>query len=207
MAVAAAFVTQWVGDQVFAWHRRAGYVVLVLIVFRIFWGVWGPRYARFTDFIRGPDRVLVSLRELSPSAHVRRAGHTAAGGWMIVLLLATLGVQAGLGLFANDEVMEVGPLTGYVTQSLSNAMSHSHRLIANGLLAAIALHVLAALYYRIVLKDDLIGALITGRKSGLDLEVAIPSERRWLAVLLLAAAAAGLYALLATAPPPPDVLL
>ena len=34
------------------WHFYVGYWTIGLLVFRILWGFFGPRHARFTSFIR-----------------------------------------------------------------------------------------------------------------------------------------------------------
>ena len=45
-------------------------------------------------------RHLAHLRRPEPD---REIGHNAAGGWMVLVMLALIGAQAGTGLFANDD--------------------------------------------------------------------------------------------------------
>jgi cytochrome b len=205
MATSAAFVTQWLGDEWFSWHRRAGYVVLVLILFRCVWGFCGPRYARFSSFIRGPRQVLATATRLSRASHQSSLGHNPLGAWMIVMLLLILGSQALLGLFADDEVSEVGPLVGYVTAHLSHVSAHYHRVLSNFILAAIALHLAAVMYYQWVLKDDLIRPMISGFKTQVPPGSAITSQRLWLASALLLVAAGAVLLLILSAPAVPDL--
>ena len=40
------------------WHFRFGIGVLILLVFRVLWGIVGGRWSRFTSFVRGPGAVL-----------------------------------------------------------------------------------------------------------------------------------------------------
>ncbi len=205
IATSAAFVTQWLGDAWFGWHRWAGYAVLVLILFRCVWGFCGPRYARFSNFIRGPRQVLATATRLSRVRHQSSLGHNPLGAWMIVVLLLILGTQTLLGLFANDEVSEVGPLVGYVTAHLSHVFAHYHRVLSNFILAAIALHLVAVLYYQWVLKDDLIRPMISGFKAQVPRGLAITSQRLWLALTLLLVAAGAVLALILSAPAVPDL--
>ncbi len=53
LAVAGSFATHYAGIEWFDWHRRCGYAVVVLIGFRLAWGFVGPRYSRFSSFLRG----------------------------------------------------------------------------------------------------------------------------------------------------------
>ncbi|MBS0373389.1 MAG: cytochrome b/b6 domain-containing protein [Proteobacteria bacterium] len=199
-AVAGAFVTDWIGPTAFPVHALCGEAVLVLVAFRLLWGVVGPAHARFTDFVRGPRAVWASLPSLTPAGHRPRAGHTPLGGWMVLALLGLLAVQATLGLFANDDISHTGPLYGYVEGHLSNQLSRWHGRIANAILVAVALHVGAALYYRRVLGEDLVRPLLTGRKRGIDATEAIDSQRIVLALAIAAALVALLAWVLATAP-------
>ena len=207
LAVSGAFVTHWIGDSAFAVHVWCGYTVLVLVVFRLCWGFVGPQHARFADFVRGPRAVLAALPTLTRRGHVCGIGHTVPGGWMILLLLALAGAQATLGLFANDEILEVGPLMGYVSEGLSHRLSGWHGRLANVILVAVGVHVAAAVYYRIVLDDDLIGPLVSGYKAHVPRGAAIVGERLWLALALAAGAAAILWWIIRSAPEPSLVLM
>ena len=207
LAVSGSFITQWIGVAAFPLHVYCGYAVLILVAFRIVWGVVGPAHARFADFVRGPRAVFASLAALRHRVQARSAGHTPAGGWMIVTLLALLGLQAGSGLVANDSISETGPLFGYLSQDTSDAVSDWHRLMSNLILAAVGVHVAAALYYRYVLALDLIGPLVTGRKRGVPAASAIADQRIGLALVIVLVLASLLAWLVATAPAAPLVVM
>jgi len=200
LAVSGAFITDWIGPAAFAVHAVCGSSALVLVLFRVAWGFVGPAHARFRDFVRGPAAVLASLPGLTRAAHRRIAGHTPLGGWMALALLGLVATQAGLGLFANDEISHTGPLYGYVDGHLSNRLSAWHGRIAYGILAAVALHVGAALYYRFALGEDLVRPLVTGYKRGVGAAAAIGRQRTGLALLIVAILAALLVTLILTAP-------
>jgi len=201
LAVTGAVATAWLGGGAFVVHEVCGSAALVLVLFRIAWGFVGPRHARFADFVRGPRAVCASLRGLRRAAYRRVAGHTPLGGWMALVLLGLVGTQAGLGLFANDEISHTGPLYGEIGGALSNRLSAWHVRIGYAILAAVALHIAAALYYRFVLDDDLVRPLVTGYKRGVGAEAAIGRQRTGLALLILAALTALLVWLIETAPP------
>ena len=126
---------------------------------------------------------------------------------MILSLLALVAAQATLGLFSNDDTDAAGPFYGWVGHALSKRLTGYHEIVANLLLAAIAIHVLAVLFYRVFLKEDLVSALWTGRRSGVPESDSIRSHRGLLAVLLLMAVGGALIWLIKIAPPIPEVLM
>ncbi|MBK9952964.1 MAG: cytochrome b/b6 domain-containing protein [Candidatus Competibacteraceae bacterium] len=145
------------------YHVWGGYAVLTLVLFRLIWGVAGSETARFGDFVRGPGAALAYVR--APVARQCCFGHNPMGGWSIVLMLALLLVQAGTGLFANDDILIEGPLYPWVSKGTSDWLSSVHRFNFNLLLAVIALHVAAVLFYLLVKRENLIHPMLSGRKQ------------------------------------------
>ena len=206
--VGGAFVSQWFYERIpFIVHEVCGASALVLVTFRFFWGYFGPRYARFGAFIRGPAETAAYLRAVRKRQPPAVVGHTPTGGWMILLLLLLIGLQAGLGLFANDETDAAGWLYGWVTHATSKQLTELHEAVANLLLAAIAVHVLAVIAYRVVLKEDLVRPMLTGMRRGTRPEDAIDGHRWLRAAAILALCAGALIGLIKIAPPLPDVLM
>jgi cytochrome b len=82
----------------------------------------------------------------------------------VILMLASLALQAGTGLFANDDIATEGPLAHLVSGATSGLLTTIHRYNFYVLVALIAIHVAAALFYLIVKRENLIGAMFTGRK-------------------------------------------
>ena len=58
LAVIGAYVTNRLGVAYFSYHLFFGYAVIVLVVFRVFWGFVGTKHARFVNFLRGPKAIL-----------------------------------------------------------------------------------------------------------------------------------------------------
>lgn len=202
LATAGAWLTQNLEGDWFRWHSWCGYAVLVLVLTRIAWGFVGTRHARFTAFVRGPRAALRYLRGLVRGDAPAHAGHNPLGAWMVVVLLALLLVQAVTGLFANDQIMNTGPLFGYVTGARSDALSRLHASLVNWILAAVLLHVLAVFAYLAGKRIDLITPMFTGRKSETAVrpQEAIRGSRTWLALLIAALIAGALAWLVSRAP-------
>jgi cytochrome b len=200
--VLASYVTSRLGPEYFRLHLAAGYLVTVLVAFRLLWGLFGTRHARFANFVRGPRAVFAHARRWLRGEPARHAGHNPLGAWMVLALLAGLAVQAGTGLFANDEIFNVGPLYGWVSDSRSLALTAIHQWLFNALAVAIAVHVLAVLAHRLLSREHLVRALWTGRKpaDAVPADQAIGSSRLGVALLLLAIVLAALTALVLLAP-------
>jgi len=186
----------------FRYHRWFGYTTLILVTVRILWGVVGTRHARFTSFVHGPAPAVRYLVDLAGRRAPDYAGHNPAGGWMVLVLLSLLAAQALTGLFANDDIMNTGPLYGYVLDSTSDQLASWHRRLFVALLIAIALHVAAIVAHRVVGRINLVRPMLTGYKSaaGTAPSDAISSSRFWLWLVLTAAVAAALAWIIARAP-------
>jgi cytochrome b len=188
LAVAGAWATQKIPGSSFKYHVWCGYTVLIVVVTRLLWGLVGTRHARFSSFVRGPAAIGRYARALIAGAEVAVAGHNPLGALMVLLLLAMLLAQALTGLFANDQILNTGPLFGYVSLAKSDQLSSVHARLSNFILAAIVVHVGAAFFYLAIKRDNLISPLVTGYKSlgSVPPEDIIRSSRTWLALTIAA---------------------
>lgn len=102
-------VSYLTGEEESDLHIYAGYAVLGLIIFRVFWGFVGTRHARFNDFVTSPSSTLDYLKNLADKPK-RYIGHNPAGGWMTIIMLVTLFIVTvtGLKVYAIEEGL--GPL-------------------------------------------------------------------------------------------------
>ena len=106
-------------------------------------------------------------------------------------MLALLAVQAGTGLFANDDILVEGPLMKLVSKSTSNTLTWVHYLGSNALIAVVVVHVAVVAFHRIK-GEDLIGAMFTGRKAGVaDAPSSVPVSVGPLRAAVAAAIAVG----------------
>lgn len=198
LAVAGCWATHYAGIEWFGWHRRLGYTVLVLVAFRIAWGLVGTRHARFASFVHGPRTLLAYLRDRGRAT----VGHNPLGGLSVLALLALLLLQAATGLFANDEIMNTGPFYGWIAPESSNRITRLHRASSDWLLVLIGLHVAAVAFYVHYRRQPLVRAMITGRKPAAEVPAAeaIAGSRALLAVVIVATLAALLALAVRAAP-------
>ncbi len=180
-SIAIAWLT---GEDGEALHEWAGYAALGLLAFRLVWGFIGPRYARFGQFIRGPQAVIDYTRDMLNKREKRYIGHNPLGAVMVVALLATTGATGFTGwLMVEPERMAMLPeMPAFVTPAFADsdgdeereyggygegdeeAMEEIHEFFANLLLLLIFLHVAGVIYASRRHKENLARAMITGQK-------------------------------------------
>jgi cytochrome b len=147
-------------------HKQLGIVMLGLILFRLGWGIVGSATARFATFVKGPRGIWAYLRRSADADAPPLVGHNPLGGLSVVAMLGLLGLQVGLGLFAQDiDGLESGPLNYLVSYDMADAAREAHETVFNVILALVALHVTAILFYLLVRRDNLIGPMIRGRRA------------------------------------------
>lgn len=196
--IALLWITGERGETALELHMKAGFAVLALVLFRMGWGFVGSRTARFADFVTGMGAARAYACALRRGETPHHAGHNPLGGLMILALLAFLALQAGTGLFANDDILTEGPLAHLVSSKTSGTLTLVHKVAFKALLGLIALHVSAALFYLAVKRENLIRAMITGSKL-LPAGAQAPTPGDFVnplrAALVLALAAAAVWAL------------
>lgn len=135
-------------------HITAGYTMIGLVIFRIVWGFIGTRYAKFSSFVQSPATILKYLRSLSSKEPEHYLGHNPAGG------LAILGML-GLTLMT--------AMSGWILYNIpggSESWEEIHEVIANTMLGLIGLHLLGVIMSSRTHKENLVRAMITGKKNG-----------------------------------------
>ena len=159
-------------------HAWAGYAILAIVLFRILWGFVGTKYARFSDFVAGWRATADYARSLLAFRPKHYLGHNPLGGWMIVALLATLLLVcwSGLEVYA---VQGKGPLAQTTLTPIAEARAHDdeggkgshenlwedvHEALANFCLFLILLHVSGALGASLIHRENLVRAMVTGKK-------------------------------------------
>jgi cytochrome b len=149
-------------------HIWCGLAILVLVIFRIGWGFVGSSTARFSHFVRGPGAIMTYVGSLRRKPPLFVAGHNPLGALMVLALLADLLVQAVTGLFSKDEDdfydIAVGPLHTRVSEATGKFLNHIHHLNGTVVQVLIYVHIAAAVLYWLVLRENLIGAMVTGRR-------------------------------------------
>ena len=168
LLIANAYLTYEFGDVQMKWHMWNGYALLTLCLYRLIWGIVGSSTARFADFIKGPGAVIGYLASLKSDHPQKYLGHNPAGGLMILALLGLILTQGSMGLFTSDEILVEGPLVFLTSSDWVTFAGTLHRVGFWVIFGFAALHVAAAVFYLVVKKENLIKAMINGKKDRAD---------------------------------------
>ena len=181
-SLVVSFFVAWLSEDDFeTLHVYAGYLVLGLISFRLVWGLVGSRYARFSSFVCGFDKVKAYLGSIIAGKPEHYLGHNPAGGLMIVIMLITLFAVSfsGLKTYATEGK---GPLAQAEITLVSPAYAHDderrhggkrpghkfweevHELLANFMLLLVFVHVAGVVVSSLVHRENLVRAMVDGKK-------------------------------------------
>jgi len=134
-------------------HELIGYGVAILIAIRLVWGFAGTKYARFSQFVKGPRATLAYLRQMIRGKAPRHLGHNPAGAAMIVALLTTI-----TATLVTDWMMTLDAFLGM------DWMEELHEVVANFVLVLVAFHVAGVIHASVTHRESLVKAMITGVK-------------------------------------------
>ncbi len=168
-ALVATVAWAWITDEMAwtSWHVWNGYAVLVLVVFRLLWGVFGGSTARFATFLSGPAATIRYGLALLRGREGHFLGHNPLGGWMVVVLIGLPALMGLSGLFNADwpdRMVIEGPLSALVPDAVVHVAHRIHSLGFKLLELAVLLHVVAVGFHSLIKKDRLVPAMVTGWK-------------------------------------------
>ncbi|MEW8625756.1 MAG: cytochrome b/b6 domain-containing protein [Candidatus Thiodiazotropha sp.] len=168
-SLVGAFAICWMTeDEWMDLHVYAGYTVAALLLVRVVWGLIGTRYARFSDFVKSPGKVLAYLKDLLRFKAKRFIGHNPAGGAMIVMLMFCLLITALTGMLAYG-AEGLGPLAEPLFSNRpygGELYEEIHEFFANLTLVLVAVHLTGVLVESLLHQENLVRSMITGTKRG-----------------------------------------
>lgn len=134
-------------------HQPVGYAILGLLALRIVWGFAGSRHARFADFVHTPRATLAYVRDLLAGRAPRVLGHNPLAGIMVLALMAALVATGASGwLMTTDAYRSV------------RWLEEAHEALASLTLGLVAVHVGAVVVMSAWHGENLVRAMITGKK-------------------------------------------
>jgi cytochrome b len=153
-------------------HVLLGYTLLGLMTFRLLWGIFGSRYARFDSFLFKPAEVVAYLQSLVKGNPIHYVGHNPAGSVAIWLLLI-LGISSGA-----SGIMAFQDIGGDRVEDL-------HEFVSNAMLGIVSIHLAGVVASSLMHRENLVRSMITGIKFARPDE-GIARSHAWLGVIILA---------------------
>ena len=174
--IALCFAGAYLSAEHEAWrlvHVTLGDTTAGLVTFRLLWGVVGTRHARFSAFVRGPRAVMAYLRGMLGGHAEHHTGHNPAGAIAIVALLGLALAVTASGWATYDDIG-------------GKWLEEVHEAAANIMLGVVGIHIAGVLLGSWLHRENLIAAMITGRKTGRSGD-GVRSAWRSVGILMLAA--------------------
>jgi cytochrome b len=199
-AVLTSYATGGRHGLLFAVHTASGYAIALLLLFRFAWGFVGSSHSRFADFVYSRRTVVEYARGLVRLAPSRFVGHNPLGGWMVVLLLATLTLAIFTGLFSSHGEGEAhGILFPLITSDgKGDGLGEVHELLGNLVVLLACVHLAGVLADWLVTRENLVRAMVTGEKTLGAADAArerplAPARRAVIVAILVAVAGFALF--------------
>ena len=156
--LALSVVTAWLSANIYdSLHEVAGYLAMAVVAFRVVWGLAGTTHARFRNFVRPLGVVLRYLRDLAHGRAARYLGHNPAGAAMAVVLLVMVAISTISGWMQLTYTF-----FGVTWVEVLHTWS-SHLVLALALV-----HVSGVLVMSLLQRENLVRAMVTGRKAAGD---------------------------------------
>lgn len=161
------FAAAWLSTESERWrlvHVTAGYTMVGLVCFRMAWGFWGTRYARFSSFVTGPGPVIDYVKSIIKKQPKHFVGHNPLGAIAVLLLLLLI---LGLGLTGH---VSYNDLSWFKAEGV-------HEVFANTMLLVVLAHVCGVVVSSRLHRENLLQAMVTGYKLGFKADDA---KRVWM---------------------------
>lgn len=165
--VVIGYLTGWIfPENTMGVHLWAGYITVLLLVFRLTWGLFGSEYSRLETFTFAPVHILEHLKELITLRPVKHyIGHNPTGSLMVFGLLFVLATITLSGLMVLGGEENQGPLAGAASYAVGDMAAGVHLVFVIVLLVMIVLHV-GGVFFEIKLTgENLVRSMISGLKS------------------------------------------
>lgn len=152
-------------DSAIRIHLFAGYLVALLLFFRLVWGFIGGFHSRFSNFLYSWEAVKKHLWGILKRERNSYQGHNPAGAWSIFTMLTTLVLVTISGLLTIGGEEGITATASLLTIEEGSWFYELHEGLASLLLCLILVHISGVLVESWVDHENLINAMITGHKT------------------------------------------
>ena len=175
MSIVVAALTGFFGPaNLLTIHLAAGLTAGALVLWRVIWGFLGPTYARFCAFAPDRDAIVSRLLELKRVHRRRYLSHNPLGALMVLALLSIILALVLAGAIALGGEFKQGPLAFITPYRIGVSARQIHEYLAIALVILIGLHLFGVAMESVIGKENLVAAMMHGRKSTIGVEQLTP---------------------------------
>lgn len=167
-------------------HQYAGVFVLILLLFRVIWGLFGSSTAQFWDFLKGPVAIYNYLRY----GISKTEGHNPMGAYMVLFMLIVLLTQTITGLFLTDNTYlhQDSPLYKLISSDTRKYFKAIHQYNLYVIYVMVGLHIAAIFGYFLFKGQNLVKTMIIGSRKENEWHSPMAKEMKgnkpWLALMI-----------------------
>ena len=171
--VAAFLITKTIDDDnpFFSYHMLAGLILGQLVLLRIIWGFIGTRYARFSSFALKPSELIGYFKGILSGDKKKWVGHNPASSWGAFVMLGSAMFLAISGIL--------------MTSGYKKLFEDAHEIVSNVFLITVLFHIAGILLHSFRHQDGITLAMISGKKSGSELDTSIVSSKPFTAMIFV----------------------
>jgi len=154
-------------EIIYRYHTIIGYALVVGLIARGFWGIIGPKYAKFNNMFYFKDYIeLLKTRKYNNSLHW---GHDRYAGLFYIIFYLLMLYQAFSGLYLAAKKYDMGLFTSFIAYSkektsLSILLKDIHEIIFYLTMAFTLLHVFMLIFHEIKNKYPLVQSMFSGNQ-------------------------------------------
>jgi cytochrome b len=155
----------------FSYHMLSGLLMGGLVVWRIYWGFFGSKHARFNGFNLNPLDLKDYFAGLISGSRRRWSGHNPASSWAAITMF-----MLALSLALTGFLMSTGGKETY---------EDIHEILANTFMLVVVMHVAGVLLHSLRHRDGIAFSMLDGKKEITENSGVISSAHNISAVFLL----------------------
>ena len=159
-----AFLTD--DDKFLKYHAIAGYSILILLVFRVYWGYFGPKYSLFRDFPANKSEAKEFFKNIF-SDKQKYIGHNPLASYVMLAMLIVTFIVIVTGVLAYG-IQDGKGIASFLNDSFFKNMKlfkEIHEFSANFLIFLIIAHLAGIAVDRLLhKKHETLNSIATGYK-------------------------------------------
>lgn len=187
LSFAAAFITSFY-EHMLHDHVAFGFIFLIIIIYRIIWGMIGPQYATFNTFKLKPSQLKhYFVEKIQNRWRKIPAGHNPASSWFTVwaLTVGTVIVISGLLLYGIQEAKGIFRFLNNDYIEYMSILSWVHKYASYLFAAWVIIHIAGVMVEQFWHKTGMAFAMITGYKRTEGEDTKVKSSLSFFAFIMI----------------------